>query len=311
MAFDLDQINRAATDFPEKFIAECDRMYAARIADTADKIVKNLAHSPIVLLSGPSGSGKTTTAMKLRDELSRRGVKSHSVSMDNYFRTVRPETAPRTETGELDLESPLCVDMDLLNEHFSQLSRRKKIFVPRYDFARRMRAAESSGELSLGENEIAIFEGIHALNNSITDVHPEAFKLYVSARSNIVDDSGEYAFKGTWLRLTRRVVRDHLFRGTDPADTMRMWENVRHGEIRNISPFKNKADVKLDTAFGYEPCIMRPIAEPLLRYVPDDITYRELTQVGPALARFVPIDLALLPKEAMLREFTGGGMYEY
>ncbi len=311
MAFDLEQINRAAADFPERFIEECDRMYAERIAKTAEKIIANLPNSPIVLLSGPSGSGKTTTAMKIRDELARRGVKSHSISMDNYFKTVRPETVPRTETGEPDLESPLCMDMELLNEHFSLLSRGERIFVPKYEFARQMRTIEPSISLRLGKNEVAIFEGIHALNDSITDVHPEAFKLYVSARSNIVDDDGEYAYKGTWLRLTRRVVRDHLFRGADPTETMRMWENVRHGEIRNISPFKNKANVQLDTAFGYEPCIMRPIAEPLLAHVPDDIPYRELTQVGPALSRFVPLDLKYLPADAMLREFTGGGIYEY
>ena len=311
MAFDLDQINRAAADCPEKFIEECDRIYAERIAKTAEKIIENLPHSPIVLLSGPSGSGKTTTAMKVRDELARRGVKSHSISMDNYFKTVRPETVPRTETGEPDLESPLCMDMELLNEHFSQLSRGERIFVPKYEFARQMRTIEPSISLKLGKNEVAIFEGIHALNDSITDVHPEAFKLYVSARSNVVDSAGEYAFKGTWLRLTRRVVRDHLFRGADPADTMRMWENVRHGEIRNISPFKNKANVQLDTAFGYEPCIMRPIAEPLLAHVPEDIPYRELEMVGPALKNFVPLDLKYLPRDAMLREFTGGGVYEY
>ena len=142
-------------------------------------------------------------------------------------------------------------------------------------------------------------------------MHPEAFKLYVSARSNIIDEAGEYAYKGTWLRLTRRVTRDYLFRGADPEETMRMWENVRHGEIRNISPYKNKADVQLDTAFGYEACVMRPIAEPLLAHVPEDIPYQELRQVGPALARFEPISLDYLPEDALLREFTGGGIYEY
>ncbi len=311
MAFDLEDINRAAADDPAGLIAACDAAYNRRIEATARKVIDNLAHSPIVLLSGPSGSGKTTTAMKLRDELARQGVKSYSVSMDNYFRTVRPESAPRTETGELDLESPLCMDMELLNEHFSMLSRGERIFVPKYEFARRMRSIEPSMSLRLTENEVVIFEGIHALNTMITDVHPEAFKLYVSAHSNFVDDSGHYAFKGTWLRLTRRVVRDHLFRGSDPWETMMMWENVRHGEIRNIDPFKGQADVQLDTAMGYEVCVMRQLAEPLFAQAPADLPYKEIYEVGPALANFVPIDLKYLPADALLREFTGGGIYDY
>ena len=311
MAFDLEDINRAAEQDPAGLIAQCDAVYDERIRKTAEKIIENLQCSPIVLLSGPSGSGKTTTAMKLRDELHRQGVKSYSISMDDYFKTVRPETMPRTEEGEPDYESPLCMDMELLNEHFTMLSRGEQIFVPKFEFARQMRSIEPSQSLRLEKNEVAIFEGIHALNDSITNVHPEAFKLYVSAQSNFVDDAGEYAFKATWLRLTRRVVRDHLFRGADPAETMYMWENVRRGEIRNIDPFKSKADVRLDTAMGYEVCVLRTIAAPLFAHVPEDLPYQEIRQVGPALENFVPIDLKYLPPAAMLREFTGGGIYEY
>ena len=47
-------------------------------------------------LLGPNGSGKTTTAMKVERELERRGVNAHTVSMDNYFKTLNRRTAPRT-----------------------------------------------------------------------------------------------------------------------------------------------------------------------------------------------------------------------
>ncbi len=76
-------------------------------------ISENCAKSPIVLLSGPSGSGKTTTAMKIAGELNRRGIGTHYVSMDNYFKTIDPATCPRTPEGEIDLESPQCLDMAL------------------------------------------------------------------------------------------------------------------------------------------------------------------------------------------------------
>lgn len=311
MAFELKEINQAAAD-PAGFVAECDALYSEKISNAAERIIENLPNSPIVLLSGPSGSGKTTTAMRIRDELRRRGIGSHSVAMDNYYKTVSPETTPRTETGEYDLESPLCLDMELMNEHFSLLSRGERVFVPKYEFARHMRVIEPSMSLSLGKDEVAIFEGIHALNSAITSVHPEAFKLYISARSNITDGEGEYAFKGTWLRMVRRVVRDSLFRGADPMETMAMWANVRVGEKKYITPYKMKADLRLDTAFAYEPCVMRSIALPMFERVPQGIErYEEICSVAPALERFAPIDAAYLAPDAMLREFVGGGIYRY
>ena len=59
----------------------------------------------------------------------------------------------------------------------------------------------------LKENEIVIFEGIHALNSMITARHLNAFKLYISARSDVEYD-GKIVFKRTWFRLVRRTVRD-------------------------------------------------------------------------------------------------------
>ena len=103
------------------------------------------------------------------------------------------------------------------------------------------RCATTPGDtpLKLGKNEIAIFEGIHALNDDIAGPHPEAAKLYISARSN-VNDGAALRFKGTWMRLTRRAVRDYSFRGTGVADTLEMWANVRRGEKLYISPYKNR-----------------------------------------------------------------------
>ena len=74
MAYQLQEINRRIQTDVQEFLAECDDNYAQRVSLAADKILTNLEHSPIVLLSGPSGSGKTTTAMKIAEELQRRGV---------------------------------------------------------------------------------------------------------------------------------------------------------------------------------------------------------------------------------------------
>ena len=310
MAYDLKDINFRTVSDPKGFIDECDGVYAKRVETAADMIIENSRRSPIVLLSGPSGSGKTTTARKISEALERRGVRAHYVGMDDYFRTVDPLTAPRTPEGDIDFESPLCLDMELLNDHFSMLAEGKRIYVPKYEFSRRMRVIEPSKSIKLKKDEIVVFEGIHALNDLITQKHPDAFKLYISARSN-VEFNGEVVFKGTWFRLIRRTVRDHKFRGADPDQTLSMWANVRRGEKANISPFKNKADFQFDSSFPYEMAVMNEAATKLFSSIPEGIErYDELRQVLPALQLFGVIDESLVAPDALIREFIGGGEYE-
>lgn len=310
MAYDLKDINFRTVADPKGFIEECDAVYAKRVETAADMIIENSRRSPIVLLSGPSGSGKTTTARKISEELERHGVHAHYVGMDDYFLTVDPKTAPRTPEGDIDFESPLCMDMELLNEHFSMLADGKRIFVPKYEFSRQMRVIEPSKSIKLKRDEIVVFEGIHALNDMITQRHPDAFKLYISARSDVTFN-GATVFKGTWFRLVRRTVRDYNFRGADPAQTLSMWANVRRGEKANISPFKDKANFQFDSSFPYEMAVMNDTATKLFSSIPEGIErYDELRQVLPALQLFGVIDEALVAPDALIREFIGGGEYE-
>lgn len=311
MAYQLSEINFKTVSDPKGFVEECDDVYNKRVAHAAELIIKNMTQSPIVLLSGPSGSGKTTTSMKIAEALEKRGVGTHYVGMDDYFKTVDLKTAPRTPEGDIDLESPECLDIELLNKHFTLLSEGKKIFVPKYEFARQMRVTEPCKAIQLKKDEIVVFEGIHALNDMITNVHPEAFKLYISARSN-VEFNDQVVFKGTWFRLVRRIVRDYNFRGADPASTMAMWANVRRGEKANISPYKHKANYQFDSSFPYELAVMNSTATKLFQSVPEGIErFEELKAVLPALQLFGVIDEKLVAPDAMIREFIGGGVYEY
>ena len=311
MAYQLQEINKRIQSDVTEFLAECDDNYAQRVSLAADRILGNLDRSPIVLLSGPSGSGKTTTAMKIAEELQRRGVRSRAVAMDNYFLTMDPKTAPRTPDGVIDYESPLVLDMELLDRHVTALSRGEEIVIPRYEFARQMRNDSLGTPLRLEKNEIAIFEGIHALNDDITGRHPEAAKLYISARSN-VNEGSALRFKGTWTRLTRRAVRDYSFRGTEVARTLEMWANVRRGEKLYISPFKGKADIVFDSSLPYEVPVMKNYALPILQSVPQDNERRgELLDLVNAFQHFEAIDPALVSRDSLLREFIGGGSYKY
>lgn len=309
--FQLSEINRRVREDVKGFMEECDACYTEKVKRAADFMIENRAKSPVVLLSGPSGSGKTTTALKMQEELERRGVHTHAIPMDNYFRTLDPRSAPRTEEGEIDLESPLLLDLELLDAHFTALSKGEEILIPKFEFARQMRNDSRGIRLRLGKDEVAIFEGIHALSDLIAGRHPEAARLYISARSNILEGE-ELRFKGTWMRLTRRAVRDYAFRGTDVSGTLDMWANVRRGEKLYISPFKEKAHILFDSSLPYEVSVMRSYARPLLEAVPEEnIRRHELLDLIAAFDFFEPIDPALVPVDSLLREFIGGGSYHY
>ena len=311
MAYDLSEINLKTVADPKGFVEESDEVYRKKVEKAAELIIENRKKSPIVLLAGPSGSGKTTTSMKIAEELDRRGVGTHYVGMDDYFNTLDPETTPRTPEGDYDLESPLCLDMELLNRHFTMLAQGRRVFIPKYEFSRKMRIQEPSKSIKLKSDEVVIFEGIHALNDMITERHPDAFKLYISAQSDVLFN-GQVVFKRTWFRLVRRTVRDYNFRGSDPAETMSMWANVRRGEKNNISPFKNKANYQFDSTMPYELPVFNRTATELFRAIPEGIERSdELREVLPALQLFGDIDEKYVAEDALIREFIGGGVYAY
>ena len=306
MPYRLDQINQAVRQDPAAFMAAGDAAFHEKVCRAADLIQSHRDKSPVVLLSGPSGSGKTTTAGMINAELERRGIHTHTISMDDYFLTPDPNTAPRTPDGEMDFESPLMLDLALLDDHFSRLARGEEILVPHFEFARRMRNDSQGTPLRLGPDEVAIFEGIHALNTTITGKHPEATRLYISARSDVVDGEGKVCFKGTWMRLTRRAVRDYNFRGTDVKGTLDMWANVRRGEKLYISPYKQTAHMLFDSSLPYEVSVMACYARPLLAAVPEENQRRhELLELIASFDRFEPIDPATVPAASLLHEFIG------
>ena len=308
--YDIETINRRAADDPEGFAIECEAIYNRKVMEAAAGIAERSLMSRIVFLSGPSGSGKTTTALKICDAINKLGIHAHTISMDMYFLPSSREDAPRTDDGEYDLESPYCMDIELLNQHYFCLDRGVEVEIPHFCFNLQDRDPAKCKPLKLSKDEIVIFEGIHALNDMLADEHPNAFKLYISARSDI-EENHELCFKRTWTRLLRRVVRDELFRGMGASRTINMWANVREGEKKYISPFKYKADLLFDSSMAYEVPVMKKLAYKALSEVPDG-TERldELRALLPALMEFKEIDSALVPRESILREFIGGGIYE-
>ena len=309
MPYSLTRLNEAVRSDPAAFARECDAAFAKKVENAAKKIADHRGESHVVLLSGPSGSGKTTTALKIEEQLDKMGIETHTISMDNYFKTLDPETAPRNRDGAIDFESPFFLDVDLLNRHFAMLDRGETIHVPKYEFARQMRSDIMSQPLRLGPDDLAIFEGIHALNDIIVGKNPHAFKLYIAARSNLVDDDGNIVFQHAWLRLCRRIVRDYQFRGSDAAFTLKMWSNVRRGEKLYISPYKENANLMFDSSLAFEFAVLKPMVVPLLEAVPAG-KYSVVDDMLRGFEKIEPLDSKYVAPDSLAREFIGGSIYD-
>jgi uridine kinase len=247
--------------------------------------------------------------MMIENQLKEMGIETHTVSMDNYFKTIDPETAPRNRDGAIDFESPFLLDVDLLNRHFAMLDDGATIHVPKYEFARQMRSDIMSQPMRLGPDEIAIFEGIHGLNDIIVGKNPKAFKLYIAARSNLVDDEGKVVFQHAWLRLCRRIVRDYQFRGSNADFTLKMWPNVSRGEKLYISPYKENAHIMFDSSLAFEFSVLKPLVVPLLEAVPQG-KYPVVAEMLRGFEQIEGMDEKYVAPESLAREFLGGSTYD-
>ena len=309
MPYSLTRLNEAVRSDPGTFARECDAAFAKKVENAASRIAGHRGESRVILLSGPSGSGKTTTALKIEERLESMGIVTHTISMDDYFKTMDPETAPRNRDGDVDFESPFFLDVDLLNRHFAMLDRGETIHVPKYEFARQMRSDIMCHPLRLGPDDLAIFEGIHALNDIIVGKNPHAFRLYIAARSNLVDDDGNVVFQHAWLRLCRRIVRDYQFRGCDAGFTLKLWDNVCRGEKLYISPYKENAHIMFDSSLGFEFAVLNPVVVPLLEALPTG-KYAVVDDMLRGFEKIEAMDEKYVAPDSLVREFLGGSTYD-
>jgi uridine kinase len=202
------------------------------------------------------------------------------------------------------------MDLELLDAHFKALSEGEEIIVPKFEFARQMRN-DSRGRRCTLKRTRSPFLRASTPQRSDFRPPPEATGIYISARSDVLEGE-QLRFKRTWMRLTRRAVRDFNFRGTGICDTMEMWANVRRGEKLYISPFKYRANIIIDSSLPYEVSVMKNYAQPMLEAVPEDNQRRaEMLDLIRAFDYFEPVDPKAVPGCSLLREFIGGGCYTY
>ena len=297
--------NGLATDL----INVSEALQEKKISQIADTIAGR-KEIKVVLIAGPSSSGKTTFCKRLSVQLLASGVKPVQISLDDYF-VNRTET-PKDENGELDYESIYALNIPLINEQFNALFRGEEVELPKYNFQTGM--SEKSGKkLHLGENNILLVEGIHALNPALTEqiADDKKFKIYASALTTILLDDHNY-IPTTDNRLLRRIVRDYKYRGCSAQETIHRWPSVRAGENKWIFPYQEQADVMFNTALLFELAVIKPQAEEVLEQVPENCEeYAEAYRLRKFLKYFAPLPFRNLPPTSLLREFLGGSSFKY
>lgn len=281
-----------------------ERKYAA----IADQIYERRGQVKAVFIAGPSSSGKTSSSLRIALQCRVLGLVPKVIELDNYF--VDREHTPKDSEGNYDFEALGAMDLKLLNSQLNDLFAGKEVELPKFDF-KAGRSMPSGKRISLGEKEILIMEGIHALDPAmVPDVdNSKIFRVYASALTSLnVDENNNISTSDN--RLLRRMVRDNRVRGITPEETITRWYSVRRGENCNIFPFQENADAAFNSALIYELPMLKYYAEPLLRRIaPSSPAYTEAVRLLKFLDYIValsPDEISAIPPTSIMREFIGG-----
>lgn len=261
-----------------------------------------------IMIAGPSSSGKTSFANRLSIQLIAKGRKPHPLSLDDYY--VDREFCPKHPDGSFDFECLESIDVKLFNEDMNRLLKGEAVDMPSFNFKTGKREYRGR-KLTLGADDILVIEGIHGLNERLSQLIPpeHKFKIYISALTQLNIDEHN-PLSTTDERLIRRIVRDARTRGTNAMETIAMWPSVRKGERENIFPFQEQADVMFNSALVYELAVLKVYAEPLLFGIERDCPeYLEAKRLLKLLDYFLPMPADGIPNNSLLREFVGGSCF--
>ncbi len=292
-----------------EFVNMCETKHNNQLCELGEIISRDIDNIRLIAIAGPSSSGKTTFSRRLEIELLTRGVKPLMISIDNYYLPV--ERAPIDEFGEPDLEHVLALDLDLFNKNITGLINGENVSLPVFDFKKRARVFLP--ETHIGSHNPIIIEGIHALNDLMTEFIPasQKFKIYISPFSQINIDYNN-PINLTDLRLLRRIVRDLQFRNTSPEKTLSMWPSVRRGEYKWIYPYIESANYIYNSELTYELCVLKKYALNALLQIPNESEYFvHANRLIKFLKYFREINQYLVPCNSLLREFIGKSVFEH
>jgi len=284
-------------------------LHEKKIASIADTILKKRKNLRLVLIAGPSSSGKTTFAKRLNIQLKVNEMRPLAISLDDFFLN-RSET-PKDKDGNYDFESLKAIDVAKFNRDLKSLFNGDMTILPRYDFKAGKQINGPS--VRLESDQIIIVEGLHCLNELLTEDIPgqNKLKIYISdlTQLNITD---HLRISTSDVRLLRRLIRGYRFRGHSASYTLENWPLVRQGEEKHIFPFQENADIIFNSSLMYELSVLRVFAKLLLQTISEnEPAFSEAQRLLNLIFHFLPISPKEVPTNSILREFIGGSSFQY
>jgi uridine kinase len=310
--YTVAQLNTAIRNGESKKViqaveANCDRQFVELAAK-----VKARNDVKLLLIAGPSSSGKTTFAKRLQVQLEALGYKPFVLSVDSFYKAWQDITSEGPQ--KVDWEALASLNLQQLNDVLLTLLAGKEVLVPEYDMKTSMPADKahwSKAKLDSSGRGMIIMEGIHCLNPALTPAVPKAQKFQIAiAPIPALQLDAVHVLSGTTIRMLRRMVRDYLNRGRPVLATLKQWPSVVAGELSNIYPHQHNADAVMNSEIGYEMCVLKVHAEPLLKTVSSGAKeYSEVRRLLQTLDQFIALPTNIIPPQSLLREFVGGSWY--
>lgn len=305
----VSKINDKITDSTAaNLINICENKHYRMLVHLGDIIEKQIDNTRLICIAGPSSSGKTTFANRLCDELKSRGFSPVRISLDDYYLTK--DKMPIDENGNIDFEHIDCLDINLFNQNMIDLLNGKEVSIPKFDFKTNKRTV--GRVLKVDHKNPIIVEGIHALNEQMTNAIPKSnkFKIFISPQVQLNLDY-ENPISITDIRLLRRIVRDNKYRNSPAEETISMWPSVRKGEFRWIYKTQEDADYVFDSFLPYEVSVLKKFALPLLKGIDkESIYYPDAERLIRMIKYFKTIeDTRCIPCNSLICEFIGGSSY--
>ncbi len=286
----------------KEYVNFCEREFESRV----DAILKDIcAQSDVkyITLSGPTCSGKTTASKKLISEFSERGKRLKIISLDDFFKD-RNTLEAQSEGKRLDFDSEKALDLDELGRFMDDIQSKGKARLPKFDFDSAARTHFE--DFDARDADLLVFEGIQAIYPAFTRLFRSGAKrksIFINVFDNFIINGKEISARE--IRLWRRIVRDYKYRSADPEFSFFLWETVVENENINILPYADNNDYQINSAMGYEPCMLKPELENLLESISQkSLYYKKSREILSAVRGADSISIDYLPEHSLYREFV-------